>query len=125
MIASDILKAYPGIIWVALLMLGLQVVWVLIWGGSVSILLASDDVGGSYVVYFILLISLYWNLETFKNLCHCTVCGVAASWYFSPAPLSPTKGALKRSCTTSLGSVALGLFYHFFFVSSKFCSNDV
>ena len=108
MISSDIIKAYPGIIWTALLMLAAQIVWILIWGGTVTILLASDDVGTSYFVYFILLISLYWNLETFKNLCHCTVCGVAASWYFSPYPQSPTKAALKRSCTTSLGSVALG-----------------
>ena len=111
MIASDIIQKYPAIIWVALLMLAAQIVWILVWGGSVSILLAGSDVGGSYAVYFLLLISLYWNLETFKNLCHCTVCGVAASWYFSPYPQSPTKAALKRSCTTSLGSVALGLLY--------------
>merc|ERR1712228_354565 len=76
--------------------------------GIVSIQLASDNINSSYAIYFILLISLYWNLETFKNLCHCTACGVAASWYFSAYPQHPTKASLKRACTTSLGSVALG-----------------
>eukprot|EP01083_Nonionella_stella_P023973 66339_1 len=107
-IASDIIKLYPGTIWTALLMLALQMIWVFVWGGVVSIMFGGGDVGGSYVMYFFLMLSLYWNLETFKNLAHATVCGVAGAWYFSPYPQEPTKGALKRACTSSLGSVAFG-----------------
>ena len=116
-IASDIIEHNSGILYTALLCLALQLLWVVIWGKTVSILVATGTLADNgFFVVLLLLLSLYWNLEVFKNLCHCTVCGVASAWYFSPAPpadsaqvTSPlTRQALKRACTTSLGSVVLG-----------------
>ena len=63
-------------------------------------------------VVFLLLISFYWNLEVFKNIGHATVCGVAATWYFTTENeldlRSPTGPAFKRTMTTSFGSVCFG-----------------
>ncbi len=59
-------------------------------------------------IVFLLLISFYWNLEVFKNICHTTCCGVAATWFFSQYPHEPTTKSLSRSLTTSLGSIAFG-----------------
>merc|ERR1712048_1264818 len=39
---------------------------------------------------------------------HATVCGVAATWFFSQYPHDPTGKSLKRALTTSLGSIAFG-----------------
>lgn len=45
-----------------------------------------------------------------KNTVHVTVSGVVASWYFlgEMGPASPSLGALRRSLTTSFGSIACG-----------------
>lgn len=122
-IASDIIERNQGTLYTALLCLALQLFWVIIWGKTVAILVATGGLADQgFFVVLLLLLSLYWNLEVFKNLCHTTVCGVAAAWYFSPSPPPAdsaeaqessessklTKLALKRACTTSLGSVALG-----------------
>jgi len=128
-IASDIIEHNQGIVYISLLCLALQLLWTVIWGKTVAILVATGSIDDNgYVMVLLLLLSLYWNLEVFKNLAHCTVCGVAASWYFTPAPPSSnnsddreaeiaaqrsessklSRNALKRSCSTSLGSVVLG-----------------
>jgi len=60
-----------------------------------------------------MLFSFYWVSEVIKNVIHVTVSGVIATWYFLSGskggmPSSPTMGALKRSLTTSFGSICLG-----------------
>jgi len=65
---------------------------------------------GSFIY---LLFSFYWVSEVIKNIIHVTVSGVVATWYFlsgSPRgmPANPTVGALKRSLSTSFGSICLG-----------------
>lgn len=92
-IASNIIQKHPGVIYTALLMLAAQVIWILVWANTVAVLLESGEVEEaalsedesylteSYIFFLALMMSLYWNLETFKNICHTTVCGVAAGWY--------------------------------------------
>merc|ERR1712154_356803 len=83
--------------------------WIL-WWSAVTVAYMSQYEWNNFVV-FLLLISFYWNLEVFKNIGHCTVCGVAATWFFSSihnVQHEPTTKALKRSLTTSLGSIAFG-----------------
>ncbi|KAI0397534.1 duf580 domain-containing protein [Xylariaceae sp. FL0594] len=53
----------------------------------------------------------FWISEVIKNITHTTISGVFGSWYFfNPAdrPRKVTRGAFKRSMTTSFGSISLG-----------------
>merc|ERR1711959_240499 len=65
--------------------------------------------GRLLVVYLICI--LFWVIQVLKNIVHVTTCGSFASWYFrypNNPEASPTINALKKACTTSFGSVALG-----------------
>merc|ERR1712228_307400 len=66
---------------------------------------------GGFVI-FLLLLSLYWTIQTNQNIGHTTTCGVAATWYFTTEnelnQRSPTGPAFKRTMTTSFGSVCFG-----------------
>merc|ERR1719242_1169187 len=88
----------------------LMLIGILVWANTVAVLLESGQVNQGYISFLVLMTSLYWNLETFKNIAHCTVCAVAAGWYFAPGNPSNIKAALKRACFYSLGSMALGSF---------------
>ena len=46
--------------------------------------------------------------QVIRNVVHCTTAGTVASWWFIQSAPSPTLGALKRSLTTSFGSICLG-----------------
>lgn len=55
----------------------------------------------------------YWISEVLKNVIHVTIAGVYGSWFFlsnSPQgmPKDATRGAFKRSMTTSFGSISFG-----------------
>lgn len=55
----------------------------------------------------------YWISEVLKNVIHVTIAGVYGSWFFlsnSPQgmPKGATRGAFKRSMTTSFGSISFG-----------------
>ncbi|KAI1297784.1 putative choline transporter, neither null mutation nor overexpression affects choline transport [Mortierella claussenii] len=57
--------------------------------------------------------SFYWTSQVFANIVHTTVCGVYATYYFMKGSAqgmtkSPTIESLKRSCTTSIGSICFG-----------------
>jgi len=62
----------------------------------------------SKVAYLAMLISLYWGLQVVKNISHVTVAGTVATWWFSTDSKGATGSALKRSMTTSFGSICLG-----------------
>uniref|UniRef100_H3GNL3 Choline transporter-like protein n=1 Tax=Phytophthora ramorum TaxID=164328 RepID=H3GNL3_PHYRM len=64
--------------------------------------------GESYVAYFFLLLSFYWGLQVFKNIAHTTVAGTVASFWYQSESKGATGGALKRSTTTSFGSICFG-----------------
>lgn len=55
----------------------------------------------------------YWITEVLKNVIHVTISGVYGSWYFCSQkpggfPKGATRGAFKRSVTTSFGSISFG-----------------
>eukprot|EP01083_Nonionella_stella_P087182 242427_1 len=105
-ISCLIINMYQGTVVVSLAILIVQIIWIL-WWSAIAVAYMSQYEWNNFVV-FLLVISFYWNLETFKNIGHTTCCGVAATWYFSQYPHEPTIKALKRSLTTSLGSICLG-----------------
>jgi hypothetical protein len=69
---------------------------------------ASTIKNTSYVAYFFLLVSLFWGAMVVKNITHATVAGTVATWWYSADSKGATGASLKRSCTTSLGSICLG-----------------
>lgn len=116
-ICSACIQNYPSTIFVSVFGLLLQVVWIVIWsigaGYSLQDIQSNPDNsdGTANFVYFFLVLSMYWTAQVIQNVVHVTVAGLVATWYFfSPEamPQNPTAKALKRSCTTSLGSICLG-----------------
>ncbi|KAI9906835.1 hypothetical protein PsorP6_004527 [Peronosclerospora sorghi] len=103
-----------------------QIAWVVIW--SMALLGAANKIakdnpnstttttsesgykqsGVSYVAYFFLLLSLYWGLQVFKNVGHTIVAGTVATFWYSNDSAGATGASLKRSTTTSFGSICLG-----------------
>jgi len=69
--------------------------------------------GGSYPLLIYALFCFYWGSQVIMNVVHTTVAGVFGTFYFlygtpqMPSG-SPTWPALRRSCTTSLGSICFG-----------------
>jgi len=107
-VASQIVQTYGGTVWIALLTVFLEFVWIVIWVFAFWAYFASTS-EPSGIVMFLLFISLYWGTNVWRNVSHTTTCGVAATWYFSSGKLdNPSRGAFKRTMTTSFGSVAFG-----------------
>ncbi|KAI8354701.1 plasma-membrane choline transporter-domain-containing protein [Mortierella sp. GBAus27b] len=74
---------------------------------------SDNNKGKFYGLVVFAFFSYYWSSQVFTNIVHTTVCGVYATYYFmkgSPQGMSasPTLASLKRSCTTSLGSICFG-----------------
>jgi hypothetical protein len=58
---------------------------------------------------FFLLLSLYWTTLVFMNLQQATVAGTIGSYCFeAPSSTCHVTNSLKRSCTTSFGSICFG-----------------
>lgn len=122
--AIMVVQKYPATIFTALFSMVMQVVWSICWGVSaVAFYYAATKTDNSskdnpeqssnalaYFVIFLCLVSYYWSSQVLKNITHCTVAGVASTWYFLTENeiMSPTKASLKRSLTTSFGSICLG-----------------
>jgi hypothetical protein len=106
-IASTIASTYEGTIIVSLMTCVFDFVWYIIWALAVAAF-ASSPARGEVFIWFLLLVSLYWGYNVFKNVSHTTTCGVAATWYFSTSPHKPSRSAFKRTMTTSFGSVCFG-----------------
>lgn len=102
-----------------------QIVWVVVWslallgvannlkkdtGSTTSTSTGSfyKDSAGNYVAYFFLLLSFYWGLQVYKNMAHTTVAGTVATFWYNAESKGATGASLKRSCTTSFGSICLG-----------------
>ena len=66
---------------------------------------------GSYFVLFVLVFVLFWGIQVGANVVHVTASGVVATWYFvgeSRMPTTAVPANLKRSLTTSFGSICFG-----------------
>lgn len=122
-IGITIVQLYPATVLAAVIMLVAQFAWIVVWSlaaygamynwagkGDVQPTPGNENPGQAPPpVMVILLVSLYWTQQVFSNIVHCTSCGTAGSWWFQGVTaVSPTWGAFKRACTTSLGSIAFG-----------------
>jgi hypothetical protein len=68
--------------------------------------------GALYCISALLILSFYWTMMTINNTIHTIISGVSASWYFlvssSAHPKNVVWGSIRRACTFSFGSIALG-----------------
>jgi len=108
-----------------------QIVWVVVWAMAllgVANQIAEDNPSSSstststttstrstykqsaasYVAYFFLLLSFYWGLQVFKNVAHTTVAGTVATFWYNAESGGATGASLKRSTTSSFGSICFG-----------------
>merc|ERR1712038_908980 len=107
-IASSIAQTYTGTVWLSLLTVILNFIWMCIWIFAFWAYVLSVTETSS-IPTFLLLVSLYWGTNVWRNVSHTTTCGVAATWYFNAGEISnPSRGAYKRTMTTSFGSVCFG-----------------
>ncbi|KAF9307795.1 putative choline transporter, neither null mutation nor overexpression affects choline transport [Podila horticola] len=53
-------------------------------------------------------LSFYWLSQVLTNIVHTTIAGVFAAHYFKSLSGHPTWTCLKRSCTTSFGTICFG-----------------
>lgn len=111
---ATVIQLYPGTQVVAFFSTILHFAWTCFYIFAFYTILANvSDTRILYASLIYLLFSFYWVSEVIKNVLHVTVSGVLATWYFLSGsnvgmPASPTLGALKRSLTTSFGSICLG-----------------
>jgi hypothetical protein len=112
---SHVLGAYPAPTYVSYLslfvLLGFSALWAVT--ATEGVKYSNYNGSGATVLLVFLIFSYYWTTQMIKNVVHVTTSGLVASWYFFDGsqvgmPIHPTLGALKRACTTSFGSIALG-----------------
>ena len=98
--------ALAQVVWFALWVLGATTIWFGIGVTSEADARMPKYLGAS----FALLVSLFWTLQVLGNIAHTTTAGVVASWWLLPPAktASVAAGALKRSVTSSLGSICFG-----------------
>jgi len=78
--------------------------WIMLWVYVFVVVCGRYTVAGDIVMFFLLL----WFTQIAKYVAHTTIAGVTAMWYYGKRPYSPVRKALRRSLTTSFGSIALG-----------------
>jgi len=105
----SVIQRYPATQVTAYLSILVQVAWICLWSFAGIVSQRFNGTMTSVAAIF-LIFSLYWVSEVIKNVVHVTVSGVIATVYFmgDMMPANPTLGALKRSLTTSFGSICLG-----------------
>eukprot|EP01084_Bolivina_argentea_P025419 47262_1 len=100
-VSSSITKKYSGTIFLSLMTILFDILWIGIWGSCASAYFIAIDQQPNNIIIFLLLVSLYWGFQINQNISHTTTCGVTASWYFSTkTDYNPTMPAFKRTMTT-------------------------
>jgi len=104
---ATLTRSYPGTVYVAIGCAGVEVLWTLIWVAAVSF---TSQMRNQAAVLVVLTLSFVWTTQLLRAVVHATVAGTVASWYFlSPnVPRDPTSRSLRRSLTTSFGSLCFG-----------------
>jgi len=106
---SERMQEFPGTIYAGYIMILITVVWNVFFGWTLSVSQHySDSITNLLIAFYVL--SYYWTTQVIKNVLHVTVSGTFATWYFmsSIMPSNPTIKSLKRSLTTSFGSICFG-----------------
>ena len=104
---ASLTRLYPGTVYVAIGCAGVMLLWTLIWTAAVSY---TSQMRNQATVLVLLMLSYLWTAQLLRAVVHTTVAGTVASDYFlSPhVPRDPTSRSLRRSLTTSFGSLCLG-----------------
>jgi len=104
---ASLTRTYPGTVYVAIGCAGASMLWTLVWVAAVSY---TSQMEHQALVLVLLTLSFIWTTQLLRAVVHTTVAGTVASWYFlSPnVPRDPTSRALRRSLTTSFGSLCFG-----------------
>ena len=104
---ASLTRLYPGTVYVAIGCAGVMLLWTLIWTAAVSY---TSQMRNQATVLVLLMLSYLWMAQLLRAVVHTTVAGTVASDYFlSPhVPRDPTSRSLRRSLTTSFGSLCLG-----------------
>lgn len=113
---SIALKENWGVFAVAIVNSFIALLWSVFWFFTVismsrMIIVDNGNYQGSGFVVFLLILSLYWTDEVIRNISFTTTSGAIASYYYQPGVTGVVLSALKRACTTSFGSIALGSFF--------------
>lgn len=122
-----IIRANCGVTIIGYVFMALGFAWTALWSFAVAgvqdeILpntCVDDGQGGeicqtnpSYGYFFLLFLSLFFTQQVLQNCIHCSVAGVAGSWWFDPSSVgcctSAVIGSLIRTVTTSFGSICFG-----------------
>ena len=61
-----------------------------------------------YGVSVLLVLSFYWGTQVVRNTLHVVTAGTVGTWWADAHAGDPTCGSVRRACTTSFGSIALG-----------------
>ncbi|KAF9921610.1 putative choline transporter, neither null mutation nor overexpression affects choline transport, partial [Linnemannia zychae] len=117
---TSVSRDYPATYAISFMGLVTQVAYsiyfLLVFAGTYDFYFKANS-GGPSAIFYVLVVfsvfSFYWTSQVFSNIVHTTVCGVYATYYFmagSPQGMSksPTIESLKRSLTTSFGSICFG-----------------
>lgn len=122
---------HPAVFMLAIVLLVAQLGWLILWSlsavGVYQLILdanpncgtedQSDSSGGrqqlcggigAYTALFFLLISIYWGQQVLQNVLTCTTAGVVGTWWYNPQVNGATFSAVRRTMTTSFGSICLG-----------------
>ena len=109
---ANLVMKFPSTIGLNAVSVVLQFGWIMLYSWVTLALQARYGRGGVVALTVYLMLSFFWTLQMLQNIVHTTNCGVFATWYFmsntSAMPSSPLPAALKRTMTTSFGSVAFG-----------------
>jgi hypothetical protein len=115
-IVLDVMKLFPATVLMSLSSILIQAVWNIIWIVA-AVYAYADFVSSTYstkvgavFVYMYLILSYYWTSQVVWNSVLVTINGIFAEWYFKFPNIEPRplKRCLKRTLTTSFGSVCLG-----------------
>ncbi|KAA0155285.1 hypothetical protein FNF27_05710 [Cafeteria roenbergensis] len=68
----------------------------------------SSTTGPLFAVAVALVFSFYWGSQVIRNTLHVVTAGTVGTWWATSGRSDPTCGSVRRACTTSFGSIALG-----------------
>lgn len=78
---------------------------------TVGLVLLSDRFFFIFFLFLLFVPPRQWTSQVIKNVCHVTVAGTLATWYFlapNNLPVNPTVKAFQRATWSSFGSICLG-----------------
>lgn len=115
-LAGQLLMKYKAIIITNFALVAFLTVYFLFWSSmSYPSMYRAADVnkatGADGILICLFMLLIFWAGQVAFNVMHVTASGVAATWYFvgdGAMPSNPTLASLRRSLTTSFGSICFG-----------------